>query len=144
MDLHLIDHRLADFRFLLQNAVPPVTNSHSKPATQDSERSVVPDTGGSLGRPAVPDPRTTFFENCWEHHTWQHTKVARPQPMIARIATKATPLCTNLAGSQIHATAQISLLMCGSKTRAQKRFRDNVMPKSSSVRSEYGPLGCYT
>ena len=78
--------------------------------------SAFPDAGGSPGRAAVPDPRTTFFENCWEHHTWQHTKVARPQPMIARIATKATPLCTNLAGSQIHATAQISLLMCGYKT----------------------------
>ena len=109
MDLHLTDHKLADFLIILQNVVPPVTNSHSKPATQDSERSVVPDAGGSLDRPAVPDPRTTFFENCWEHHTWQHTKVARPQPMIARIAMKAAPLCTNLAISQINAMVQIGL-----------------------------------
>ena len=57
-----------------------------------------------------PHLRTTFFENCWEHHTWQHTKVARPQPMIARIAMKAAPLCTNLAISQINAMVQIGLL----------------------------------
>merc|ERR1719337_222998 len=45
--------------------------------------------------PRLPQPAavalaapTTFFENCWEHHTWQHTKVARPQKMIAT-ATEA-------------------------------------------------------
>ena len=56
-----------------------------------------------------PHLRTTFFENCWEHHTWQHTKVARPQPMTARIATKAAPLCTNLASSATYATSQARL-----------------------------------
>ena len=67
------------------------------------------DASGSPCLPAIASQRTTFFENCWEHHTWQHTKVARPQPMTARIATKAAPLCTNLASSATYATSQARL-----------------------------------
>ena len=67
------------------------------------------DASGSPRLPAIASQRTTFFENCCEHHTWQHTKVARPQPMTARIAMKAAPLCTNLASSAISAATRIGL-----------------------------------
>ena len=94
--------------------------------------------------------RTTFFENCCEHHTWQHTNVARPQPMTARIAMKAAPLCTNLTCPAISAMMRIGLseklhtmmtefFRVGSTIRSSQQpqcMRVSQNPPLSAVRSE--------